>query len=130
MRWSQYRPLAHKCVSPNAHARPSPSNCDGFPCRRVNGGGGGGGRGRGCSADEVATDAHFGLDDGAAAEDDVLGAMELGFAGDFVAGVGFDVVGFWFGGGHACWGVPGELQWGTHVEAGEEKRCGPDGVVQ
>ena len=39
------------------------------------------------------------MDGGAAAEDDVLGAVELGAAGDFVAGVGFDVVASGLGGG-------------------------------
>jgi len=53
----------------------------------------------GQSAHEVAANAYFGLDGGAAAEDYVLSAVELGFAGYFVAGVGFDVVAFWLGGG-------------------------------
>lgn len=58
-------------------------------------------------ADEVAADAYFGLDGGASAEDYVLCAVELGFARYFVAGVGFDVVAFWLGGGGfgGHWGV-------------------------
>lgn len=44
-----------------------------------------GGRGRGGGADEIAADHDFGLDDGFAAQHDVLGADEDGFAGDFVA---------------------------------------------
>lgn len=45
--------------------------------------------GTGCwgGAAEVPADHDFGLDDGFAAEDDVLGADEDGFAGDFVARV-------------------------------------------
>ncbi len=54
---------------------------------------------RGEEADEVAAYADFGLDDGAAAEDYVLGAVELVFARYFVAGVGFDVVALGLGGG-------------------------------
>lgn len=57
------------------------------------GGGGGGGFGGGLGgrrwdgADEVSADADFGLDHGATSEDDVGGAVDLGAAGDFVAGV-------------------------------------------
>jgi U1 small nuclear ribonucleoprotein len=54
-------------------------------------GGGGGGRARG---EEVAADADVGADDGAPAEDEVLRAVQLGAAGDFVAGVGGDEGGF------------------------------------
>ena len=32
----------------------------------------------------------------------MLRSVELGATSDFVAGVGFDVVAFWFGGGHGC----------------------------
>lgn len=46
----------------------------------------------------------MGLDDGAAAEDYVLGAVELGASGDFVACVGFDVVAFCGGFGAGCGG--------------------------
>lgn len=63
----------------------------------------------GGGAHEVAADADFGLDDGAAAEDYVVGAVELGFAGYFVAGVGFDVVAFGLGGGFGG-------HWGRWVE--------------
>ena len=62
----------------------------------VDGGGGGGGgkrKGRkGRGGTQVAADADARLDDGAAAEEDVLGAVELGLAGDLVAGFGLDVV--------------------------------------
>ena len=51
-------------------------------------------------ADQVTPDADFGLDDDAAAEDDVLGAVELSATCDFVAGVGLNVVRFGLGGGH------------------------------
>ena len=74
--------------------------------RRGGGGGGGGGGGiiigggRGL-ADKITADADVWLDYHAAAEDHVLGAVELGATGDFIAGVGFDVGGFGFG-GHCC----------------------------
>ena len=64
---------------------------------RLRGGGGGGGRGGGGlggvvllllrGADQVPPDAGVGLDYGASAEDYVLGAVDEGAAGDFVAGV-------------------------------------------
>lgn len=64
-------------------------------------GGGGGGR----RTDEIAPDADSRGEDAAAAEGDVLGAVQLGEAGDFVARFGFDPggLGGGFGGGH-FWG--------------------------
>lgn len=55
-------------------------------------GGGGGGRGVGLGSAQVPADADGGLDHGAPAQEDVLRAVELGFARDFVAGFGLDVV--------------------------------------
>lgn len=64
-------------------------------CGAFRGGGGGGG---GAGGEEVAADAGERVDDAAAAEGDLLGAVELGAAGDFVPGFGFDPVGFLGGG--------------------------------
>ncbi len=81
-------------------------------CAGGRGFGGGGGGGGGARGEEVAADADVGADDGAPAEDDVLGAVQLGAAGDFVAGVGGDEGGFGGflgggggdgGGGHGEW---------------------------
>lgn len=56
--------------------------------------------------DQVAADADVGADHGAAAEDDVLRAVQLGAPGDFVARVGGYVFGFG-GFGGAGWGHGG-----------------------
>lgn len=60
-------------------------------------------RGGGAGGREIAADGASGRDDAAAAEDDVLGAMEVSVAGDAVAGVGFDPGRFGDFGCH-CWG--------------------------
>lgn len=84
------------------------------------GGGGGGFRGGGgAGGEQVAADADVGADDGAPAEDDVLRAVQLGAARDFVAGVGGDEGGFGGflgrGGGRGGWGHGwwrgGEVDW-------------------
>lgn len=72
------------------------------------GGGGGGGRGAG----QVAADADVRVEDHAPAQHDVLGPVEEGAPGDFVAGVGFDEGGFGFGwGGGGGGGHCGEVGW-------------------
>lgn len=70
------------------------------------------GAGRGW-ADKVPSYAGRGVDDAAAAEGDVLGSVQLGAAGDFVAGFGFDPVGFLGFGGAGC-------RWGRHCWDGVE----------
>lgn len=62
-------------------------------CGRRGGGGGGGSKG----AHEVPPDADLGLYHGAAAEDDVLGSVQVRAPRDFVAAVGFDVFAFGLG---------------------------------
>ena len=66
----------------------------------IRGSGGSGGGGRCRSADQVAADADIGVDDDAPAENDVLGSVQLGAAGDFVARISRNVVGFRFRGRH------------------------------
>ena len=88
------------------------------------GGGGGGGGGFGVfgrrrrrrrrgrrrrRADQVPPDTNFRLDHGAAAQDDVLGSVKLGAAGDFIARVGFNVLALWLYGGHCVWGFKKDL---------------------
>ncbi len=53
-------------------------------------GGCGGGCGGWSGTNEIATDADRGREDAAATEGDVLGSVQLGEAGDFVARFGFD----------------------------------------
>lgn len=74
----------------------------------LGGGGGGGGSGGdgggwGWRRAQVAAYADEGRDDGPPAEEDVLRAVELGFAGYFVAGFSLDVVAAGGGAGFVWW---------------------------
>lgn len=90
---------------------------------------GGGGWGEG--AHVVPADADVGLDYCAAAEDDVLGAVEFGFAGYFVAGVGFDVVAFGLGGGFGRHrGLGSALVGRREVEDGDSDMGQDEGVLR
>ena len=75
-RRAQNRTCRDECVAPDGHG-------DGTRSGGRAGGGCGGREGAG----EVAADEHVGLDYGAAAQNDVLRAVDLGAARDFVAGV-------------------------------------------
>lgn len=66
--------------------------CIGSRVRGRSGSGRRGSIGRSRKGAQVAADADKRGNDGAAGEEDVLGAVELGAAGDFVAGFGLEVV--------------------------------------
>ena len=91
VRWPQHRSRAQKRVSPDRYGGAVGWGCGGG--RFAVGVVGGGGRWvRGRARAQVPAYADQGLDHGAPAEEYVLRAVELGLAGYFVAGFGFEVV--------------------------------------